>query len=103
MKGLTLVGDPVNKVLVVPRGKDGIDGRDGVDGRDGIDGKDGKRGVKGDKGDTGSAGKDGINGINGTNGKIPVIEFQVDDEFNMTYEVVGYEDGPGSANTVQEW
>lgn len=103
VEGLNVSWDSVNKVLVVPRGKDGIDGRDGVDGRDGIDGKDGKRGVKGDKGDTGSAGKDGAIGTNGLNGKIPVIEFQVDDEFNMTYEVVGYEDGPGSANTVQEW
>ena len=102
VEGSNVSWDSVNKVLVVPRGKDGIDGIDGVDGRDGVDGKDGKRGVKGDKGDTGSAGKDGINGINGLNGKIPVIEFQVDDEFNMTYEVVGYEDGPGSANTVQE-
>ena len=97
VEGPNVSWDPVNKVLVVPRGKDGIDGRDGVDGRDGIDGKDGKRGVKGDKGDT------GINGVNGLNGMVPVIEFQVDDEFNMTYEVVGYEDGPGSANTVQEW
>ena len=100
VEGPNVSWDPVNKVLVVPKGKDGIDGRNGIDGRDGIDGKDGKRGVKGDKGDTGSTGKDGINGVNG---KIPVIEFQVDDEFNMTYEVVGYEDGPGSANTVQEW
>lgn len=104
VEGPDVSWDSINKVLVVPRGKDGIDGRDG---RDGIDGKDGKRGVKGDKGDTGSAGKDGINGtigVNGLNGKIPVIEFQVDDEFNMTYEVVGYEDGPGTANTtVQEW
>lgn len=103
VEGLNVSWDPVNKVLVVPRGKDGIDGRDGVDGRDGIDGKDGKRGVKGDKGDTGSTGKDGTIGVNGTNGMVPVIEFQVDDEFNMTYEVVGYEDGPGSASTVQEW
>ena len=102
VEGSNVSWDSINKVLVVPRGKDGIDGIDGVDGRDGIDGKDGKRGVKGDKGDTGSAGKDGINGVNGLNGKIPVIEFQVDDEFNMTYEVVGYEDGSGSANTVQE-
>lgn len=99
VEGPNVSWDPINKVLVIPRGKDGIDGIDGVDGRDGIDGKDGKRGVKGDKGDTGSTGKDGINGVNG---KIPVIEFQVDDEFNMTYEVVGYEDGPGSANIVQE-
>lgn len=103
VEGPNVSWDSVNKVLVVPRGKDGIDGIDGVDGRDGIDGKDGKRGVNGGKGDTGSAGKNGINGVNGLNGKIPVIEFQVDDEFNMTYEVVGYEDGPGSANTVQEW
>ena len=81
VEGPNVSWDSINKVLVVPRGKDGIDG---------------KRGVKGDKGDTGSAGKDGINGM------VPVIEFQVDDEFNMTYEVVGYEDGPGSANVVQE-
>ena len=100
VEGPNVSWDPVNKVLVVPKGKDGIDGRNGIDGRDGIDGKDGKRGVKGDKGDTGSAGKDGINGVNGM---VPVIEFQVDDEFNMTYEVVGYEDGPGSATIVQEW
>ena len=103
VEGPDVSWDPINKVLVVPRGKDGIDGIDGVDGRDGVDGKDGKRGVKGDKGDTGSAGKDGVDGRNGFNGMVPVIEFQVDDEFNMTYEVVGYEDGPGSANTVQEW
>ena len=103
VEGSNVSWDSINKVLVVPKGKDGIDGINGVDGRDGIDGKDGKRGVKGDKGDTGSAGKDGINGVNGLNGMVPVIEFQVDDEFNMTYEVVGYEDGPGSANTVQEW
>ena len=103
VEGPNVSWDPINKVLVVPRGKDGIDGIDGKDGSDGKDGKDGKRGVKGDKGDTGPASKDGINGVNGLNGKIPVIEFQVDDEFNMTYEVVGYEDGPGSANTVQEW
>ena len=90
VEGPNVSWDPVNKVLVVPRGKDGIDGIDG------------KRGVKGDKGDTGSTGKDGINGVNGLNGKIPVIEFQVDDEFNMTYEVVGYEDGPGPTNAVQE-
>ena len=102
VEGPNVSWDSTNKVLVVPKGKDGIDGRNGIDGRDGIDGKDGKRGVKGDKGDTGSAGKDGINGVNGLNGMVPVIEFQVDDEFNMTYEVVGYEDGPGSANTVQE-
>ena len=100
VEGPNVSWDSINKVLVVPKGKDGIDGRNGIDGRDGIDGK---RGVKGDKGDTGSAGKDGINGVNGLNGMVPVIEFQVDDEFNMTYEVVGYEDGPGSANTVQEW
>ena len=103
VEGPNVSWDSINKVLVVPKGKDGIDGRNGIDGRDGIDGKDGKRGVKGDKGDTGSAGKDGINGVNGLNGMVPVIEFQVDDEFNMTYEVVGYEDGPGSANVVQEW
>ena len=103
VEGPNVSWDSINKVLVVPKGKDGIDGRNGIDGRDGIDGKDGKRGVKGDKGDTGSAGKEGINGVNGLNGMVPVIEFQVDDEFNMTYEVVGYEDGPGSANTVQEW
>ena len=102
VEGPNVSWDSINKVLVVPKGKDGIDGRNGIDGRDGIDGKDGKRGVKGDKGDTGSAGKDGINGVNGLNGMVPVIEFQVDDEFNMTYEVVGYEDGPGSANVVQE-
>lgn len=82
VEGPNVSWDSINKVLVVPKGKDGIDGRNGIDGRDGIDGK---RGVKGDKGDTGSAGKDGINGM------VPVIEFQVDDEFNMTYEVVGYE------------
>ena len=103
VEGPNVSWDPISKVLVVPRGKDGIDGINGVDGRDGIDGKDGKRGVKGDKGDKGSPGKDGVNGINGLNGMIPVIEFQVDNEFNMTYEVVGYRDGPGSANIVQEW
>ena len=93
--------DPVTKVLTVPveNGDKGDKGDQGIQGPQGQIGPQGPRGAKGDKGDTESAGKDGINGVNGLNGKIPVIEFQVDDEFNMTYEVVGYKDGPGSANT----
>ena len=103
VEGAEVDWDYSTKVLTIPRGKDGKDGRDGIDGLDGKDGKDGKRGEKGYKGDTGSAGKDGKDGKDGLNGLVPVIEFQVDEEFNMTYEVVGYKNGPGSATIVEEW
>ena len=105
IEGPNVSWDPVNKVLVVPRGKDGIDGKDGVDGRDGIDGKDGKRGVKGDKGDRGSPGKNGKNGINGLNGMAPIYRFSIDNKHNLVYEVIGYEEGPTSGERfpVQEW
>ena len=105
VEGPNVSWDPISKVLVVPRGKDGIDGINGVDGRDGIDGKDGKRGVKGDKGDRGSPGKDGGNGINGLNGMVPILEFSMDHEANLLYEVIGYEVGPTTSDgtLVQEW
>ena len=105
IEGPNVSWDPVNKVLVVPRGKNGIDGKDGVDGRDGIDGKDGKRGVKGDKGDRGSPGKNGKNGINGLNGMAPIYRFSIDNKHNLVYEVIGYEEGPTSGERfpVQEW
>ena len=51
-------------------------GRDGVDGVDGVDGL------------------DGASGLNGRHGKVPVIEFSMDSDGNLLYEVVDYEDGP---------
>ena len=103
--GSTASWDPVTKVLTVPveKGDKGDVGPRGIDGSRGFTGPAGPRGLTGAKGDNGKNGKNGLNGLNGLNGMVPVIEFRVDDEFNMTYEVVGYQDGPGSANTVQEW
>lgn len=54
--------DPINKVLTVPT-------------------------VKGDTGATGPAGADGANGTNGTNGLTPQVEFSVDVNGNLLYNV----------------
>ena len=61
----------------------GRDGNNGADGADGIDG---------------TAGKDGDSGLT------PVIEFTLDNDGNLLYEVVGYEDGPTApADPIEEW
>ena len=99
--------DPVNKVLTVPveKGDKGDQGVQGPIGDRGPIGPQGPRGLTGPKGQDGTNGVNGINGVNGANGMAPVLEFRLDDEYNLVYEVVGYEEGPsmGDRYPVQEW
>lgn len=99
--------DPVTKVLTVTveKGDKGDKGDQGIQGPVGPIGPKGLRGLTGPKGKDGLNGKDGINGINGLNGMIPIIEFSIDADANLMYEVVGYEEGPamGERFQVQEW
>ena len=111
--GITvIVGDvaswnPVTKVLTVPveKGDKGDVGPQGPIGNTGPIGPMGPRGLTGATGNNGTNGKDGINGINGLNGMVPVLEFSLDNDYNLVYEVVGYEEGPPSDERypVQEW
>lgn len=99
--------DPVTKVLTVPVEK----GDKGDVGPQGPIGPIGPIGPRGPRGLTGAAGRDGVdgmhgaNGINGLNGRVPVLEFSLDNDYNLVYEVVGYEEGPPSDDRypVQEW
>ncbi len=99
--------DPVNKILTVPveKGDKGDQGVQGPVGAKGPIGPQGPRGLTGAKGRDGIDGIDGANGINGANGMTPVLEFRLDNEYNLVYEVVGYEEGPsmGDRYPVQEW
>lgn len=99
--------DPVTKVLTVPveKGDKGDVGPQGPMGNTGPTGPRGPRGLTGATGNNGINGKDGINGINGLNGMVPVLEFGLDNDYNLVYEVVGYEEGPPSDERypVQEW
>lgn len=99
--------DPINKVLTVPveKGDKGDQGVQGPIGDRGPIGPQGPRGLTGSKGNDGVNGVNGINGVNGANGMTPVLEFRLDDEYNLVYEVVRYEEGPsmGDRYPVQEW
>lgn len=99
--------DPVTKVLTVPveKGDVGPMGPQGTDGLQGPIGPIGPRGLTGAKGDNGTNGKNGRNGMNGLNGMVPIIRFNVDNNANLVYEVIGYEEGPtaGERFPVQEW
>lgn len=99
--------DPINKILTVTveKGDKGDQGVQGPIGDRGPIGPQGPRGLTGPKGNDGTNGVNGINGINGANGMAPVLEFRLDDEYNLVYEVVGYEEGPsmGDRYPVQEW
>ena len=99
--------DPVTKVLTVPveKGDKGDVGPQGPIGNTGPVGPRGPRGLTGPAGNKGTNGKDGINGIHGLNGMVPVLEFGLDNDYNLVYEVVGYEEGPPSDERypVQEW
>lgn len=111
--GITvIVGDvaswnPVTKVLTVPveKGDKGDVGPQGPIGNTGPIGPIGPRGLTGAKGNNGTNGKDGINGINGLNGMAPIYRFSIDDNHNLVYEVIGYEEGPtmGERFPVEEW
>ena len=99
--------DPINKVLTVTveKGEKGDQGIQGPIGDRGPIGPQGPRGLTGQKGEDGLNGKDGRNGINGLNGMIPIIEFSMDADVNLVYEVIGYEEGPSAEERlqVQEW
>jgi len=99
--------DPINKILTVTveKGDKGDQGLVGPIGPIGPIGPQGLRGLTGPKGKDGLNGKDGSNGINGLNGMIPIIEFSMDADANLMYEVIGYEEGPtmGERFPVQEW
>lgn len=99
--------DPVTKVLTVTveKGDKGDQGLVGPQGPVGPIGPQGLRGLTGPKSKDGLNGKDGINGINGLNGMTPIIEFSMDADANLMYEVIGYEEGPtmGERFPVQEW
>lgn len=99
--------DPVTKVLTVTveKGDKGDQGVQGPIGDRGPIGPQGPRGLTGPKGNDGLNGKDGINGINGLNSMTPIIEFSMDADANLMYEVIGYEEGPtmGERFPVQEW
>ena len=99
--------DPINKILTVTveKGDKGDKGDQGIQGPVGPIGPQGLRGLTGQKGKDGLDGKDGASGINGLNGMIPIIEFSIDSDANLMYEVVGYEEGPtmGERFPVQEW
>lgn len=99
--------DPVTKVLTVPveKGDVGPIGPEGPEGPEGKEGRRGPTGLPGDPGRDGVDGMDGANGINGLNGMVPVLEFSLDNDYNLVYEVVGYEEGPPSDERypVQEW
>lgn len=99
--------DPINKILTVTveKGDKGDKGDQGIQGPVGPIGPQGLRGLTGPKGKDGWNGKDGSNGTNGLNGMVPIIEFSIDADANLMYEVVGYEEGPtmGERFPVQEW
>ena len=111
--GITvIVGDvaswnPVTKVLTVPveRGDKGDVGPQGPIGPVGPIGPQGPRGLTGATGNNGTNGINGINGINGLNGMAPIYRFSIDNDANLVYEVIGYEEGPtmGERFPVEEW
>ena len=96
--------NPVTKVLTVPveKGDKGDVGPQGPIGNTGPIGPIGPRGLTGATGNNGTNGKDGINGLNGM---APIYRFSIDNDANLVYEVIGYEEGPtmGERFPVEEW
>lgn len=111
--GITVVAgsvaswDPVTKVITVPtvKGDTGAQGIQGIQGVQGIQGATGPRGLTGANGTNGINGLNGANGINGLNGMVPVLEFSIDLDGDLAYEVIGYEEWPtlGERFPVEEW
>ena len=108
-EGLTVVAgeiagwDSVTKVLTVPtlQGIQGETGPQGEQGVQGIQGVQGPRGLTGAAGTNGKDGADGRAGTPGLDGLVPVLEFTLDNDGNLMYDVVGYEEGP--VQEVEEW
>ena len=111
--GITVVAgsvaswDPVTKVITVPtvKGDTGAQGIQGIQGVQGIQGATGPRGLTGTNGTNGINGLNGAHGNDGLNGMVPIIEFSIDGNGNLVYDVVGYEEGPaaGERFPTQEW
>lgn len=99
--------DSVNKILTVAtvKGDTGDTGPQGVAGPTGPRGPIGPRGLSGEAGTDGVDGYNGANGSNGLNGMVPILEFSIDGDGDLAYEVVGYEEGPtlGERFPTQEW
>ena len=53
----------------------------------------------------GPRGLAGPAGVNGLNGMVPILEFSIDGDGDLSYEVVGYEEGPaiGDRYVTEEW
>ena len=99
--------DPVTKVITVPavKGDKGDKGDTGLRGPTGIAGPTGPRGLTGPAGVDGVDGADGTSGANGLNGMVPILEFSIDADGDLSYEVIGYEEGPtaGERSPIEEW
>lgn len=111
--GITVVSgsvaswDPIRKVITVPtvKGDTGAQGPQGIQGATGAQGPIGPRGLTGANGTNGVDGLHGANGINGLNGMVPILEFSIDVDGDLAYEVIGYEEGPVLVDRfpVEEW
>lgn len=99
--------DPINKILVVAtvQGEQGIQGIPGPVGSDGRQGERGPIGLTGANGTNGTNGLNGAGGYNGLNGMVPILQFSIDMDGDLSYETVGYEEGPtlGDRFPTQEW
>ena len=99
--------DPINKILTVAavKGDTGLQGPQGPQGVTGPRGFTGPMGIRGADGTNGINGLNGASGYNGLNGMVPILEFSIDFDGDLAYEVVGYEEGPalGDRFPTQEW
>ena len=85
--------DPETLTLYIAtlKGDKGDRGDTGAVGATGPRGAQGLQGPRGIQGLRGTAGIDGANGLDGSVGKTPVIEFSLDNDGNLLYDVVSYE------------
>ena len=99
--------NPVTKVITVPtvKGDTGSQGVQGIQGPQGVAGAQGPQGPQGIAGVNGTNGINGASGYNGLNGMVPILEFSLDNDYNLQYEVIGYEEGPTISDRfpTQEW
>ena len=111
--GITVVAgsvaswDPNTKVLTVAtvKGDTGDTGATGPQGIRGLQGIQGPIGLTGTAGINGTNGLNGARGTNGLNGMVPILQFSIDVDGDLAYEVIGYEEGPtlGTRFPVEEW
>ena len=107
VQGSTPSWDPVNKVLTVTteKGDTGPIGPQGPQGIRGLPGVQGPTGMTGANGTNGLNGLNGSSGVDGLNGMVPILQFSLDVDGDLAYEVIGYEEGPtlGERFPIQEW